>query len=1054
MAVKRKRRKIVKRDNYIGKNFLLNLLNTATTIGKNKLSAYSNIETAIDNDVFNKHSGAIIIGKDGSAGTIIEYQGSTKMIGRNEIINIVNRLSKDMANMMSSSAHTLQVYFSRNPDDSKALVEDILAPGRTVAKSIGMDLSDLFYEDQNFFPRWISKEDIFFVLWTKPSILSKEENESMERQEMEAEDKDIWRSVVLPEALDTQDPYRVGRMVLQRHRSMVSSFVSSLKAMKFSVRLPDAKESLRYIHDSLYPGHAEGFWQPLIAGTETNHAQWIRESASDNLSALLWPRMDEQLFTEDAEEISGNICRVGSNYFGTVDLHMPPQELQTFLHLLRRVMNQDGGKEFPWRFSMFVDGDGMANMGMKSMLASILAFTTPNGYNNNIKRSIESLRYMIQNGQKIVRVRVSLSTWAPVSSGLQKIEDRILSLSRAVESWGNCEVSSVSGDPVASTMGTVMGIGTGSTAPAFGAPLPDILALLPWQRDVSPWHSGSCLFRTEDGRPFPIELGSSLQNTFNELISAPPGSGKSFWLATTNMAACLSPKATSGVGGFDLPVIRVIDIGPSQRGFTTIIRDSLPAHMKDKVIFRVMRMSKEFAINPFDTPLGSRTPTKLDEQFLKSFLCICATPESGELPDKMSDMIGQIVRSIYRKYSDKERRDISPKKYQRGANYEVDEMLDKITDKPPQFWWGVVDLLKEKAKIGTRFDDSLIRLAYIAQRYAVPNMTDLISFSTESIENAYREVEDVRTNQSIVDSFQTTIQALVSDYEVLAYPTEFDLGNARIAVLDLQGVQGGTGAAGDKQTTIMYMLARFRMASEFYGHKDIINEFNPDYHDFHLPRLERMSETPKRLVFDEFHRTKSSKLMRQQIERDMREGRKFNIQIALASQSLADFDDIYFELASGVWIMGVGSDMDINIATEKLDLSDTAKGYLRDGLGGAKENGGGAPFLACLQMKDKRHEHYLLNTLGPRKIWAFSTTAEDSQLREALYKKMPAAEARAMLAKRFPKGSAKSYIESLAKERAKMSTNDFIDKEQEQLGIIKEIVNELHLSWLQLKNIN
>lgn len=1053
MATKKKYKQKKISQNFIGKKSFMSLMNTLTTIGKGSLDSYSIIDTAINTE--NLTFGSIIIGKDGSAGTVIEYRGSTKMIGYQEILTLIDRLNNDLSGLMSSAHHCLQIYFSRNPNDSKSLIDNILLPGRNVAKSIGMDLSDLFKEDASFLPNWISKEDIYFILWTKPTILSKEERLSMDAQEEEDEMNDMWRSIFLPEALDVQNPNKVGRMVLQRHRSMVSSFVSSLRNIGVSLRLPNAKDSMRAVHDSIYPGQSEGNWKALLDGIEENielsdssrKTKWIRESTLDNLSALMWPRMDEQFFTEDAEEISGNICRVGQNYFGTINMQTPPQELQTFLVLLRRIINQDGGSEFPWRFSMFVDGNGLAGLGMKGLLASILSFTTPNGYNRNIKRSIDTLREMAMDGETIVSIRLSLSTWCPVSSGIKTIERQILSLSRAVESWGNCIVSSVSGDPLASAMGTVLGIGRASTAPRFSAPLRDILAFFPWQREVSPWENGSCLFRTEDGRPFPVELGSHLQNTFNELISAPPGSGKSFWLATTNMASCLSPRSTSGVGGSDLPVIRVIDIGPSQKGFTSIIKDSLPQEQKDKVIFKIMRMSKEFAINPFDTPLGNRYPTNLDEQFLKSFLCICATPESGILPDKMADMIGQIIKAIYKKFSDKERRDINPKKYQMGQNNEIDLELEK-EDFKPDIWWEIVDYYKMKSNINGRFNEKYIRLAYIAQRYAVPCFSDLISFSNESINLSYGSIDI--NGQDMVSSFQTTIEALVSDYDVLAYPTEFDLGNSKIAVLDLQSVQGGTGASGDKQTTIMYMLARFKMASEFYGNKEMIGEFNEDYHDYHLPRLERMQETPKRLVLDEFHRTKASPLMRQQIERDMREGRKFNIQIALASQSLADFEDIYFELASGVWIMGVGSDQDINIAKNKLNLSPTALSYLKDKLGGAMANGGGSPFLACLKMKDKTHEHYVVNTLGPRKIWAFSTTAEDSQLRDALYKKIPPAQARAMLAMTFPNGSAKSQINAIAMERAKFSDN--FNRDDEQAGIITEIVNDIYTNWILLKS--
>ena len=44
---------------------------------------------------------------------------------------------------------------------------------------------------------------------------------------------------------------------------------------------------------------------------------------------------------------------------------------------------------------------------------------------------------------------------------------------------------------------------------------------------------------------------------------------------------------------------------------------------------------------------------------------------------------------------------------------------------------------------------------------------------------------------------------------------------------------------------------------------------------------------------------------------DMREGRKWNVQIALISQSIDDFDDMMVEFATSIFIMDAGPEQAI-----------------------------------------------------------------------------------------------------------------------------------------------
>ena len=292
-------------------------------------------------------------------------------------------------------------------------------------------------------------------------------------------------------------------------------------------------------------------------------------------------------------------------------------------------------------------------------------------------------------------------------------------------------------------------------------------------------------------------------------------------------------------------------------------------------------------------------------------------------------------------------------------------------------------------------------------------------------------------NQTLIDLFQMMVSASLREYPILTQPTKFDLGESRVVSLDLDEAAPRGGGPSDKQTAIVYMLARFVIAKDFYLNEDILPLMPEDYQKHHEARIRRIRETPKRLIFDEFHRTKSTPIIREQVKIDMREGRKWGVQVGLASQLLDDFDDDMISLATSYWIMGVNADKDAHKAAKMFGLSDSATSVILNDLRGPGP--GGAPFLAVLQLKDGKHEHLLVNTLGPTEIWAFSTTSEDVGLRKRLYSAIGAVEARKRLAKRFPGGSAKSEIERRVVERADRGETSSEASE----GVIEELAREL-----------
>jgi intracellular multiplication protein IcmB len=213
----------------------------------------------------------------------------------------------------------------------------------------------------------------------------------------------------------------------------------------------------------------------------------------------------------------------------------------------------------------------------------------------------------------------------------------------------------------------------------------------------------------------------------------------------------------------------------------------------------------------------------------------------------------------------------------------------------------------------------------------------------------------------------------------------------------------------DRQTAIMYMLARHAMVRTWWLGQDMLRSVPEKYRAYHDARIRDIRETPKRICFDEFHRTSKTNAVRAQVIRDVREGRKWGVQIVLASQLLDDFSKDMVDLATGVWICGTAvSERAISDTAERFGLSDTAKWVMRYRLTGPRPSG--APVLLLLSTNEGRYEQHLVNTLGPVELWALSTSVEDVMLRNTLYTSLGAPAGRQILAKFFPGGSARQEV--------------------------------------------
>ncbi len=977
-----------------------------STAMKQTTMAYCDIQTADSENVLVAHDGSLL--------SVIRISGVKALVGRDEFNRIQEGLQHSLQTIMSQSGHTIQVYFSYNKDEVSEEIHDILKPSAETAARLGLSLEDLFSEREDFLAHYCAHEEVYMVLWTRLNSLTGEQLKRAKRDKTKA----IKKGKV-PPFHRTQNVLAAVPDLRESHDSFVRSVESDLANWGIVAELLEVHDAISAMRRSADPEFTDRTWRPALPGDPIRPK--VFENSKGDISDLLWPSLAQQILPRDGENLNLRTARIGDRIYATVFIDLFPKEIQMFVRLFARTLQT----QIPWRMSFLMDSNGLGAAQVRSTLASVLTFTS--SQNRLIADSLKHLSHInLNTDDAVVKLRVSAATWAP-EGDIRLLRARVSMLAKAIEGWGSCDVSEVSGDAYQGVVSSMLGVAGTSVAQPSIAPLSDVLYMLPLFRPASPWQHGAILFRSPDGKPWPYHPGSRQQTTWIDLFYARPGSGKSVLSNAINLAVCLS----SGIQR--LPRISIIDIGPSSSGLIALLKDALPSDKKHLVAHHRLRMRTDYAINPFDTQLGCRYPTPQERGFLVNFLTLLATPVGSEKAyDGISDMSGLVVDELYKSLAD----DGNPNTYTQGAEDIVDGILDEIgfVSDSATTWWEVTDAL---------FMAGFSHEATLAQRHAMPVLADVAAICRlPAIQDLYGKIT-APTGEELIQAFSRMISSAVREYPIIAQVTRFDLGEARVVALDLDEVAKSGGDTANRQTAVMYMLARYVLARHYYLSEDSVTDMPEAYRKYHQARILEIREDPKRIVFDEFHRTAKAKAVRDQVIQDMREGRKWKVQIALLSQSLDDFDEVMVEFATSIFIMEAGPEQAVRKTAKIFGLSPTATAALKNRVHGPRE--GGATFLAQFATKDGMHTQLLTATLGPIELWALSTTAEDVNIRNQLYQRTGPRAARRILAKRFPAGTATKVLEDRYAEYKEEA--GFIDDDTRSSivqSLIAELIEEYH----------
>jgi len=283
-------------------------------------------------------------------------------------------------------------------------------------------------------------------------------------------------------------------------------------------------------------------------------------------------------------------------------------------------------------------------------------------------------------------------------------------------------------------------------------------------------------------------------------------------------------------------------------------------------------------------PNRSMYPLPLEKAFLQNFLLLATLPPDQSTPfEGMAQLISLVIEEAYRACTEIGG---GSKPYRPGLEPDVDRALQQHQiqlDAHAPYWRDVVDALCDRGDY---------YLAERAQRYAVPILEDLIgAVRSDQVRDLFDSLKLSQTSEKASQIFERYIADLIRRFPTLNAPTQLDFGPARIIVLDLQYVAPTGSAAANRQTEMMYLLARHILARNFFLHPEYVVHVPERVRAYHDRRFREVYETVKRVDYDEWHRTQGSALVRAQADLDVREGRKHNVQLGFASQRLSDMGD-------------------------------------------------------------------------------------------------------------------------------------------------------------------
>lgn len=938
---------------------------------------------------------SVLLGTDSSFCTLIRALGATTILSPDEYAEAMSlRLAGPLGSLMKKRGHLLSISYERHANtDAAADRAGAFMRGRSNGKAL--DVAGLITETETIIRDQTVEETILIACWTFPEAAAASEL----ARERAANAREV--AAAGPLGIGLARSLRL-KCLDGLHSAFVHQIAEALTDAGLAIEIlsgrPDgARPDLTEISRALLFHQTPADWRPR-AVNEATYFQPRLVGPETDLAGFFAPPLAHQIMNAGAK-VSPDHTEIafGGRRYSLAVMTMFPRTLPRF----NRIPAALAHLRMPLRVAFHLESGpvtGSWALLFKRLLAGVMAKASP--ANANFFHTVRAIEDAAgRDVASFARTRVVAATWIEPTEPAELLPRRRALLVQTLKSWGEASVADMTPDPLRTLVETVPGATMTSVAsPAAIVPIEELVQALPLHRPAPVFTQGETVFLDPVGK---VSLHQALSSSLPHwliLIYASPGSGKSMLMNRLNYDFC-----AYGAGG-RLPHLGIIDKGISSSGLIRTLSEALPGHRRREVAYVRLLNTRDHAINPFDLGLGMRSPIERERIFIKNFLMILL-----RLEDEIgSELVDRIIARAYRGKSDLEMSG-SPNRWQRDVNPALDAVCERegIPLHERTTYWQIVDALMLRGHPDW---------AAIAQRGASPILEDIVGvLALPDLQQDYPD----HCRRAV-----RTAEAAVAEFPLFANPTVLDLGEARVASIDLNDVLISDPRSSDakRRNALMFMVARQLFLRRISGFADEIphmelppaGPLRAAYASWWSRHFAIMQETPKRLCMDEYHVTGGGSSIAAQVEADVREGRKWGLEIILASQLLADFG-LLRNLASTVFILNAENDESRAEAQKIFGFSDAVRDVMLRELTGPRE-GRGANFLARYKLDSGQRWLLLNHRVGPRLLWALTTKLEDRLLRDEMYRRLSTSEALAFLARRFPTGTALPFWQRLVDE--------------------------------------
>lgn len=945
----------------------------------------------------------VLVGQNGAECTLFEIFGVNSIESETDFGDELSEmLGGTISGFLQNAGHKLTISFevSRNIDDE---VSPLFDARRQAAIQKGLDMDTIIDEAESIVRKKANRKKILLACWTAPGAVAKDELKSAIAAEASKRKNRGFRAISaqdLDTILDPVDTAHTAFVKLIKRGLYKSGIV-----FKELGNEHDRRSDLVEVRRGLLFHETPAQWRPRPAGLRRYPAAKTRHD--DDVSEFFNPRVSRQIMSSEAVySVKQRTIDVGGRSYAVMQVSLFPSSPLPFNSLYDSLAH--GNEVIPFRLTFQIDG-GKFNGALSQVVAVFAQFfsnETKNIYNAK-QGIIEQMRR--DDGPAYLKTRILACTWREPHETVEILEKRRSLLQRALSVWGDAQVSDISANPMRSLVETIPGLTIGSqTGLGTMVPVGDSFRMLPFNFSAPVFKRGESVFLTMDGRVAPLEYFSKDMQCWLTVIVATMGSGKSVLMNRMFL------DFVSGYIGRNLPFALAIDLGVSSSGTIRLIREALPPEQKHLAVYVRPLNTREYSYNFLDIGFGRRTPLTREFDNAHAFFMRLVDPPEN-LRKEVGLLLRAIMRGMYRNASDLETSG-SPKTWERGIDADVDRACDlagiHVTSGKTR-WWSIVDALMLAGDIVN---------AVRAQRHAVPTLKDcaaiLAAFERDGRDAGTKEFSD-----EAVRLVRQATSSTIEHYPIFSHATKIDLGVARVAAIDLNEVvvTGDTiTPEAQRNNTLMFLMAQAIFIEKIAGHDEEIKnmDFPPAYRDaysrYWRKRYADIAETEKRMAMDEYHVTGGGPEIAQVVDANARLGRKWGLEIVLASQRIGDFGSLN-QMATMIMILNSDGEESRKEAQSTYGFNDAVAGVLREHIHGPDKHGdGGANFLACFRTEVGRRWIVLNNRIGPTMLWALTTMQKDRAVRDELYNRMSVSEALALLAKRYPKGSALDHFNRVA----------------------------------------